>query len=69
VRVNSAHGRITGWILAGLPPSVAALSFVLNPHHLGVLLGDQIGIRMIESAVVMQILGTLIIRKIVDVEY
>jgi tight adherence protein B len=69
VRVISAHGRITGWILAGLPPSVAVASFALNPHHLEVLLGDQIGIRMIETAVVMQVVGTLIIRKIVDVEY
>ncbi len=69
VRVISAHGRITGWILAALPPSVAALSFVLSPSHLQTLLGDDLGIKMIESAVVMQVVGTLIIRKIVNVEY
>jgi tight adherence protein B len=69
VRVISAHGRITGWILACLPPSVAALSFVLSPSHLNTLLGDDLGIKMIWSAVIMQILGTLIIRKIVNVEY
>jgi tight adherence protein B len=65
----SAHGRITGWILACLPPYVAALSFVLSPSHLNTLLGDDLGIKMIWSAVIMQVVGTLIIRKIVDVEY
>jgi tight adherence protein B len=69
VRVISAHGRITGWILAALPPSVAALSFVLSPSHLNTLLGDDLGIKMIEAAIVMQVTGTLIIRKIVNVEY
>jgi tight adherence protein B len=69
VRVISAHGRITGWILAALPPCVAAASFVLNPHHLQILLGDPIGIGMIEAALGMQVLGTLIVRKIVNIEY
>ncbi len=31
VRVISAHGRITGWVLAGLPPSLAVASFIISP--------------------------------------
>jgi tight adherence protein B len=69
VRVISAHGRITGWVLAGLPPSVAVASFVLSPMHMQTLLGDEIGQRMIMAAAVMQVLGTLVIRKIVEIEY
>ena len=35
VRVISAHGRITGWVLSGLPPSLAAafMIIVAEPHH------------------------------------
>ena len=69
VRVISAHGRITGWVLAGLPPSVALATFVLSESHIQTLLGDPLGIRMIIAAIVMQILGTLIIRRIVNIEY
>jgi tight adherence protein B len=69
VQVISAHGRITGVVLSALPPSVAVASFVLSPGHLTVLLNDPLGVRMIETAVVMQVLGTLIIRKIVNIEY
>jgi tight adherence protein B len=69
VRVLSAHGRITGWVLALLPPSLALATFVINPNHLGTLIGDPLGQRMIVVAVVLQILGTLVIRRIVDIEY
>ena len=69
VRVISAHGRITGWVLAALPPSIAVASFAISPVHMQTLLGDPIGINMLIAAAFMQVLGTLVIRKIVDIEY
>ena len=69
VRVISAHGRITGWVLAGLPPSLAMVSLLINKDHLGTLLGDPLGQQMIIAAIVLQVVGTLVIRKIVDIEY
>jgi tight adherence protein B len=69
VRVISAHGRITGWILAALPPALALATLILNPAHLGTLLDDPIGIRMIITAVFLQLAGTLAIRRIVKIEY
>jgi len=69
VRVISAHGRITGWVLALLPPSLAMATLLINPDHLGTLTGDPLGRQMIMVAVCLQVVGTLIIRKIVDVEY
>lgn len=69
VRVISAHGRITGWVLSLLPPALAAATLMLNPNHLGTLLQDPVGVRMLVVAGVLQVLGTLIIRRIVEVEY
>jgi tight adherence protein B len=69
VRVISAHGRITGWVLAFLPPSLAAVTLLFAPKHLGTLIGDPLGRQMILVAFVLQIAGTLVIRKIVNVEY
>ncbi len=69
VRVLSAHGRITGWVLAMLPPVLAVATFVVNPNHLGMLINDPLGRKMIVAAIVLQVTGTLIIRKLVDVEY
>ncbi|HXT72024.1 MAG TPA: type II secretion system F family protein [Vicinamibacterales bacterium] len=69
VAVLSAHGRITGWVLGALPPALAVATFVLNPNHLGGLMHDALGQRMIVAAVVLQVLGVLWIRKLVDIEY
>jgi tight adherence protein B len=69
VRVLSAHGRITGWVLACLPPALGMATLIINPNHLGSLLGDPLGMKMIYAAIALQIGGTLVIRKLVDIEY
>jgi tight adherence protein B len=69
VRVKSAHGRMTGWILTGLPPAAALALGILNPGHFKNMLGDAFGIQMLVVALLLQVVGALIIRKIVNVEY
>jgi len=69
VRVVSAHGRITGVVLGFLPPAIAGVIFVISPEHIRLLVEDQLGIYMLGTGIVLQIIGVLIIRRIVDVEY
>jgi tight adherence protein B len=69
VRVVSAHGRITGMVLGFLPPIVAIVLFVLNPKHMRLLIDDPIGVHMVMVGVVLQVIGVIAIRRIVDVEY
>ena len=69
VRVISAHGRLTGWILTALPPGLAAAFMVVNPDHIKMLLNDTLGHWMIGGAVVAQVLGGYIISRIVKIEY
>lgn len=69
VRVLTAHGRITGWILSGLPPALACAIFVIAPGHMQILTGDPLGVQMIVGALVLQVMGTLTIRKLVNIRY
>jgi tight adherence protein B len=69
VRVLTAHGRITGWILAAMPPALAAVMFVIAPDHMYMLINDSLGVKMIVAALVLQVIGTLTIRKLVDIPY
>ena len=69
VRVLSAHGRLTGMILMAMPPVMAFMLFQLSPESTGLLLTDPLGVRMLIGAAVLQVVGALIIRKIVNVEY
>jgi tight adherence protein B len=69
VRVVTAHGRITGWILAGLPPALAGVLCIVSPSHMTTLINDPLGIKMIAFAGTLQVIGTLVIRKLVNVPY
>jgi tight adherence protein B len=69
VRVRSAHGRITAYVLAGMPPSIAVLMLSSSPEQVKLLTSDPLGVKMIIGAVVLQVIGTLIVRKLVDIEY
>jgi len=68
VRSLSAHGRITGWVLAALPMVLAALLFVIAPQHIGLLFTDPLGIRMILAAGVLQVVGFIAMQRIVNIE-
>ncbi len=69
VRVISTHGRMTGWVLVLLPPGLALGFLLLTENHMQMLVRDPLGLRMIVAAIVLQIVGTLIIRRIINVEY
>lgn len=69
IRVLSAHGRITGWILSGLPPALALAMFIISPGHMMILVNDPLGVQMIIGALVLQVIGTLTIRKLVNIPF
>jgi len=69
VRVLSAHGRITGWVLTALPPVMAVVFFTIIPDTMRLLIDDPLGVKMVIAAVVMQLTGALVIRKLVNIEY
>jgi len=69
IRVISAHGRLTGWVLTAVPPVLAFVQFVIAPENLQTLVKDPMGIQFIEAAIFLQVTGALIIRRLVRIEY
>ena len=69
VKVKSAHGKATGWILAAMPPALAAIFMVTSPDYLGELVGDPAGVRMLIIGIGLQIIGMLVIRRLVRIDY
>jgi tight adherence protein B len=65
VRVHTAQGRLTGWILAFMPVILGLLLYLLDPERMIVLWSRPIGVKLLWTAVVMDLIGALIIRKIV----
>jgi tight adherence protein B len=68
VKAASAHGRLTSMVLTVLPiVMIFALSFVA-PGYLPQMVKDPDGKYMIAAAIVFQILGYIIMRKIVNIK-
>ena len=68
VRVHTAHGRFTGYVLLTLPAFLAvALSFI-NPDHMQLLFREHMGQVMLAGAMVLQGVGYLWIRKVIKIE-
>jgi tight adherence protein B len=68
VRVYTAHGRMTGYVLLALPAFLAIALMFINPEHMNLLFNERAGRLMIAATVVMQTIGYLWIRKIVNIE-
>jgi tight adherence protein B len=69
IQVVSAHARISGFVLIGTPPALAMAVFTLNPDHFRLLTEDPLGTQLIMAAVGLQAMGTLIIRRLIKIEY
>jgi tight adherence protein B len=69
LRVITAQGRLSGYVLAVLPIAVGVAIYLLNPEYMMVLFTKTLGRFMLIAAATLQILGYLWIRKIVDIEF
>ena len=68
VRVYTAQGRMTGWILSLLPIAMFFLLSLANRGYTRVLVEDPLGRKLVYTGLGLMVLGGLIIRKIVNVK-
>ncbi len=67
VRVLSAEGRMSAWVLGCLPFAVLAVMMMLNPDYASLLWNDPIGVSMIKFSAIMMVLGVLWIRRVIHI--
>jgi tight adherence protein B len=67
VSVHTAQGRMTGWILSLLPVVLGLGMYFMNPESMSVLWTDPTGLKLLYTSVTMDVIGALIIRKIVAI--
>lgn len=67
IRVLSAEGRMSAWVLGLLPFATAGAMMVLNPEFLAVLWQDPAGIKMVATTLVSMAFGVLWMRRIIRI--
>lgn len=68
IRAVSAHGRMTATSLSCIPIAVAILMFYTNPDYVKFFFKDDVGNIMLGAGVFLQIVGYLVMKKIVNIE-
>ena len=68
VQALTGEGRLSGIVLLALPPLLFLAVYRLNPGYCMVLFTDEMGKKMLIGAAIMQLLGALVIRKIVNIK-
>ena len=68
VAALTAEGRLSAMVLIGLPIFMLIYMYLTNYDYLSLLWTEKIGHYMIFGAIIMQIIGTYIIKRIVDID-
>ena len=68
VQALTGEGRLSGIVLLALPPALFLAVYRLNPEYVMPLFTDPMGRKMLAGGLIMQLLGALVIRKIVNIK-
>jgi tight adherence protein B len=68
VKALTGEGRISGLVLMSLPLFVGGGVYYLNPDYVMLLVRHPVGQQMLEVAIVLQVMGVIAIRKIVNIK-
>lgn len=67
IRVLSAEGKLSAWILTLLPVVLAVIINLINPAFMQVLWKDEVGIKMIVGVVILMVVGIYWMRNIIKI--
>lgn len=68
IRTLTAQGRMSGWIISLLPFFLAIAISIISPQQMKTLISSPIGIIMIIIALLMEFMGIVFVRKIINIE-
>lgn len=67
VQALTGEGRLSGIVLLALPPVLFVTVYRMNPDYIQLLFTDDLGKKMLIAGIVSQLVGALVIRKIINI--
>jgi tight adherence protein B len=68
VRVHTAHGRFTAFVLLALPAGLAIALSIISPDNMAPLFHERMGQTLLMGAMVLQLIGFVWIRTVIKIE-
>jgi tight adherence protein B len=67
VRVLSAEGRMSAWILGLLPFGIGFVLLLVSPEYVSLLWTEPVGLKLLGAAAAMLVMGVLWMRKVIHI--
>jgi len=67
VQALTGEGRLSGIVLLALPPLLFVTVYRMNPDYIQLLFTDELGKKMLVAGIFSQLVGALVIRKIINI--
>ncbi|MFZ5755040.1 MAG: type II secretion system F family protein [Bacillota bacterium] len=68
IKTLTAQGKISGIIIGLIPPFLIVILFLINPTYLKPLFQSTAGLVMLAGGVISELMGLLIIKKIITID-
>ena len=68
IKVLTAQGRYTGYLITGLPFILGGVIYLINPEFMGGMIEDPCGWAMLGIGMFLLVIGYIAVSKIVDIE-
>lgn len=68
LKTLTTSSRMSAWLLCGLPIFITIVISAMNPEYMSVMVRDPRGHKLIGVALLMQITGMLVVRKILRIK-
>jgi len=68
IQALTGEGRLSGIVLLALPPVLFLVMLKLNYDYIMMLFEDPLGIKMLVGGIIFQVLGAVVIKKIITIK-
>lgn len=69
IKVLTAQGKMSGMIVGALPIVLFLVLMIINPSYIGSFIASPTGIAMLMFGLVMEVIGFIVINRMVDLKY
>lgn len=69
IKALTAQGRMSGIVIAAIPVFIGVALLFINPSYILIFFENPIGIAFFIFSIILEIIGFLIIQKLVDIKY
>lgn len=69
IRVYTAQGRLSLYVLVAIPPLMGLMLFLIRPEYIMRLFNDPLGNKFLIAGIILQVMGYFVIRKIMQPKF